>query len=388
MRSKKHTQELIRKFILNECDKKEIELLISYIQEIKQSGELLTVEDLLALLDEKPHLSEIDANHIYDKIINFSQEEEIKPLISYSNFWRYAVAASLVLCFSIAFLFNKNRNEVVQDTLAIKTIETGTDKAILTLSDGSQLALGKGESVQINNATSNGEKIIYEAAGEKFDKITHNFISVPRGGQFQITLSDGTKVWLNSESQLKFPVSFHEGKSRVVELIYGEAYFDVSHGTNHKGSKFIVQNKSQEIEVFGTEFNIKAYKGETNIYTTLVNGKVSVSSSGNNLTLKPGEQSNLNLKNSLISISPVNIHNEISWKSGVFSFQRKTLEEIMTVLSRWYDFDVEFARPEIKTVGFNGVLGKDQDIESILESIKGFGIISDYQIKNKTIILK
>ena len=148
-------------------------------------------------------------------------------------------------------------------------------------------------------------------------------------------LSDGTKVWLNSESQLKYPVAFNDGETRQVELVYGEAYFDVSPSTAHKGARFKVFNQSQEVEVLGTEFNIKAYKDETNIYTTLVEGKVAISAAGKNQILKPNQQSNLNLETGSIEITTVDVYNETTWIDGIFSFENKPLKEILKVLSRW-----------------------------------------------------
>ncbi|WP_396187505.1 FecR family protein, partial [Flavobacterium sp.] len=199
---------------------------------------------------------------------------------------------------------------------------------------------------------------------------------------------DGTKVWLNSETQLKYPVAFTDGATRQIELVYGEAYFEVSPSTKHKGAKFKVLNQSQEVQVLGTQFNIKAYRDETNVYTTLVEGKVAVSNSKINKILKPSEKSNLNLLEKTIAISKVDVYNEISWKDGVFSFRKKPLGEIMKVLSRWYDIEVQFENQDSKNARFNGVLGKEQKIEDILKRIKKFKVIKDYEIKNKKVIIK
>ena len=305
------------------------------------------------------------------------------------NFFRYAVAASIVLLISFTFIFNKDKGPIGDPTIVdTNTIVPGTDKATLTLEDGSVVALEKGNAYQTQNADSNGEQIIYTGGAGKSKEITYNYLTIPRGGQFFIKLSDGTKVWLNSESQLKYPVNFIEGETRQVELVYGEAFFEVSPSTDHDGAKFIVINQSQEVEVLGTQFNIKAYKDETNIYTTLVEGKVLVNTEDTSQELKPSEQANLNAQGGTMSVSKVNVYNEISWRDGVFSFRRKPLAEIMKVLSRWYDIDVIYVNKEVKKAGFNGVLDKGQDIEEILEVIKNFGIIKAYEINNKTVILK
>jgi len=268
------------------------------------------------------------------------------------------------------------------------TILPGTDKATLTLEDGSVVILEKGDTYKTQNANSNGQQIVYKVGDKKPLEIVYNYLTIPRGGQFFIKLSDGTQVWLNSESQLKYPVSFIEGEARVVELVYGEAYFDVSPSTEHKGSKFKVFNQSQEVEVLGTEFNIKAYKDETNIYTTLVEGKVAISSGNQYDKLIPGQQSNLNLQNKSILIAKVDVYAETSWRNGIFSFRGKQLKDIMKVISRWYDVDVVFENKQLENITFKGVLGKNQDIQDILETIKSLSIIKTYEIDGNQIILK
>jgi len=308
-------------------------------------------------------------------------------------YWKYATAAAiLVIALASTYVLRdsifKNIKGNPAPIIVNNKIQNGTDKATLTLEDGSTVILEKGATYQAKNAKSNGEQIIYDPANNAADKIAYNYLTIPRGGEFFVQLSDGTKVWLNSESQLKYPVAFIAGKTRQVELMYGEAYFEVSPSTAHNGATFKVFNKAQEIEVLGTEFNIKAYKDENNIYTTLVEGKVAVKYESKTQNLVPNQQSNYNLKNNTLSIAVVDTFNETSWKKGVFSFDGKSLKEIMTVLSRWYDVEVEFQNKAIESEEFIGVLGKNQNLEYILLSIKNFGVIKDYQIKNRKVILK
>ena len=304
----------------------------------------------------------------------------------------YVAAAVMIGLFTSAYLFKDSLfgpsiysepNNVISNTIV-----PGTDKATLTLEDGSVVLLEKGNNYKNQNANSNGEEIVYEADKVNDNHIAYNYLTIPRGGQFHVVLADGTEVWLNSESQLKYPVSFVNGESRIVELVYGEAYFNVSPSTEHLGAKFNVLNKSQEIEVLGTQFNVKAYKDELNIFTTLVEGKVNITTQGGNFDLKPSEQSILNLQDNNFSIASVNVYNEVSWREGVFSFRRMPLEDIMKALSRWYDIEVDFESPDLKKVGFNGVVGKDQNIKEILDIIKNFGVIKDYEVINKKVIIK
>ena len=315
-------------------------------------------------------------------------KKQIQKLEFYKVF-KYAAAA--VIVFGLGYFFQQDSfNTPIEETPIIvsTTIEPGTDKATLTLEDGSQLVLEKGESFQTQSANSNGEEIIYDAGKQNSSEVVYNYLTIPRGGQFHVVLTDGTEVWLNSESQLKYPVAFIEGETRQVELVYGEAYFDVSPRTEHNGAKFKVVNQAQEVEVLGTEFNVKAYKDEVYIYTTLVEGKVAVNFDSKTQDLLPSEQSNYNPITKDLVITEVDVYNEISWKDGVFSFERKPLKEIMKVLSRWYDMEVVFENKSLEDVRFFGVLGKDQKIEEILETIKKFKIIEEYEIKAKTIILK
>ena len=258
----------------------------------------------------------------------------------------------------------------------------------MTLEDGTKVILGEGEHYKANNLSSNGEQLVYKAGANPSDNtVAHNVLTIPRGGQFFITLADGTKVWLNSESQLRYPVSFTNSKPRKVELIYGEAYFEVSPSTDHGGSHFLVSTHEQEIDVLGTEFNIKAYKEDTFIATTLVEGRVSVKNGTTSEYLLPGQQSQMDLETDQISIGQVDVYNEISWKSGYFSFKDKPLNEIMLVLSRWYDIEVSIKNAKLKTLKFNGVFNKKQSLDDILSIIENTNE-AKFETVGKTIIVK
>lgn len=305
-------------------------------------------------------------------------------------YWKYAAIASVLILISLTvFLKEENNVQLADSIISNPNIEPGTDKAILTLSDGSQIALEKGKHIQTQNANSNGEEIIYKTKQSNIKEAVYNYLTIPRKGQFFIKLSDGTKVWLNSESQLKYPVNFIKGESRQVELVYGEAYFDVSPSSNHKGSKFKVFNQSQEVQVLGTEFNIKAYKDETNVYTTLIEGKVDVIIDNNKQSLIPNQQINLDLKTNNVSIiKNVDTYNEISWKEGVFIFEGQPLKNIVKVLSRWYNLDFVFEDKSSEEKKFNGSLSRKLKINEILDIIKKFNKIKDYKINEKTVIIK
>ncbi|GAA3643070.1 FecR family protein [Flavivirga jejuensis] len=324
-------------------------------------------------------------------LLRIKKEKTLVYRLRRQPIYKYAAAAVVVGIMVSAYLFKNNLSDIpVESTPVIvdtNTIVPGTDKATLTLGDGTVVALEKGSTYQTQNANSNGEEIIYKAGNKKTNEIVYNYLTIPRGGEFHMVMADGTEVWLNSESQLKYPVSFIDGVTREVQLVYGEAYFDVSPSTNHKGAKFKVLNQSQEIEVLGTAFNIKAYKDETNIYTTLVEGKVVVNSGTSKQYLVPNQQSNFDLKNNSITVYKVDVNTEISWKDGIFSFKGKPLKDIMKVISRWYDVDIIFENKDLESIKFKGYLDKNQSIDQILLIMKS-NTINNYEIIDKTIILK
>ncbi|PXX21453.1 FecR domain-containing protein, partial [Arenibacter sp. ARW7G5Y1] len=263
------------------------------LKQFHQDYPFLKDVDIEALADRLSRYSSVDKEKGWKAIVLKSIEKTNRPRIRLlKNSWfKYVTAAAVASLIAMAY-FYKNRAfdhaETAPTVVNIKTIEPGADKATLSLENGSTVILEKGSMYQTQNAKSNGEQIVYEGTAEKPSKVVYNYLTVPRGGQFFLELSDNTKVWLNSESRLKYPVQFIENETRQVELVYGEAYFDVSPSTEHGGTKFKVLNLSQEVEVIGTEFNIKAYSDETMVYTTLAEGKVVVGNDNFKQPLLPG----------------------------------------------------------------------------------------------------
>jgi transmembrane sensor len=336
-------------------------------------------------------LIDFDTEEEKQKIHAMIRKRQSKRLKSrYIALYKYAAAAVLIIASTYLLRDIYFDNSVKDIPVLVKTnIEPGTDKATLTLGDGTHVLLEKGQDLKTQNANSNGKEIVYEASEIHPQETVYNYLTIPRGGQYRIVLSDKTEVWLNSESQLKFPVTFIKGETRKVELVYGEAYFDVSTSNDNNGAKFKVVNQSQVVEVLGTEFNLKAYKDEDQIYTTLVEGKVAIHINGEKQNLLPDQQAKwIPHTNSFSINTDVNVYNEISWKNGVFSFDGKSLKEIMKIVSRWYDVEVFFLDKKVETTRFVGVIRKNRKLEDILINIKNFGIIKDYEINDKRVILK
>lgn len=377
-----YISELVAKLLDGSITQKELDKLLRFFLNNQENenwpDDLGSKEEVKARIHEKIRLR-----------LDFEKEKPIKVIPFYRKpFFKYAVAASVVLFVAFTFVFKNQHQDIVPVKEVANKIETGTDKAMLTLEDGSTVVLEKGKTYNNKNVNSTGKELVYNKTNSSSNKVVYNYLTIPRGGQFAITLSDGTKVWLNSETKLKFPVNFTEGKTRGVELVYGEAYFEVSPSTAHKGADFKVYQNKQVVRVIGTEFNIKAYKDDPVISTTLVEGKVEMQFANVKQKLIPNQRANFDLKTNKVKIAKVDVYNEICWKDGVFSFEDKPLDEIMKVLSRWYDIQVVFENESIKNEQFNGVLIKDRKIEEILRSIKNTGIIKKYEFKNKTLILK
>lgn len=314
---------------------------------------------------------------------SFYKKIETKP--KKIAFWKYKVAAVIVLMLSIPFLVNKFNPAPTQPIQTTENIEPGKNKATLTVEDGTQIYLEKGQEYQTQNSISNGEKIVYNQKTSTKKTLVYNYLTVPRGGAFFITLADGSKAWLNSQTKLKYPVNFIKGLPRQVELVYGEAYFEISPSSKHDGAHFKVITNDQEVEVLGTKFNVKAYSDEKWIYTTLVEGKIAILANNNKTLLNPNQQAILGENEMLVKL--VDTNTEISWTKGVFSFKDMSLKNIMQVLSRWYDVDVVFLNQKIESELFTGVIGKELAIEEILKIINKVNDIK-YEINNNTIILK
>ena len=304
---------------------------------------------------------------------------------------KIAFAASIILLVGIS-LFNQfyfNETIIIRDPIVI-----GTDKAVLTLENGDQVILEKGQKFQNKTVNSDGKELSYSiknrsSSNFKNEKIASNFLTIPRGGQFSLNLEDGTKILLNSDSKIKYPVKFIKGKKRQVELLYGEAFFDVSSSKNYNGSEFIVSTKTQKINVLGTKFNVKSYGGDDVITTTLVEGKVKVENGENQILLFPNQQSKVDSNSAIIDVSDVDVAQQISWTKGLFSFNDTSLEDIMHTLSRWYDLEFIFKSANQKKFIFSGILERTKSIEDILFIIEKTSSSNEinFEINNQTIII-
>lgn len=348
------------------------------------------------------------------KMIDYEEDDQEDVTIRRIVPWyRIAAIASVLLLVSITSYFlltNKGEETSFQsvETQIIQDLEPGGDRAFLTLADGTVIPLDsiKGEISLMGGMTvrkTDEGKLVYEVASSNLrngEDLKYNQISTPRGGQYQIVLSDGTKVWLNSASSLKYPIQF-SGNNRIVELT-GEAYFEVNaqKGTANKSVPFFVKTSKQTIEVLGTHFNINSYEDEGSVKTTLLEGKVAVSINSDNLErsnmidksifndriiLKPNEQSILSRSN--FKVIEVNGEDFVAWKDGYFSFQRADLKTVMHQLSRWYDVDIVYTG-KIPKETFTGKIYRNMSISKVLEVLAFAGV--NFKIEgndNSTLII-
>ncbi|WP_052826071.1 FecR family protein [Neotamlana nanhaiensis] len=384
-------ENLITKFLCNQASATELDTLEQWLEQPENKVVFNTYVKIKYGMDY--NYKTFNKNRVKEKLnAIIDEEKQVIKMKRFKTYTKYAAAILVIGLMASAYFYKDSffyKTEPLTPQIStVKNIEPGTQRAILTLENGAEVVLQKGKNFSTQKLKSNGEEIVYSNKNSNKSNIAYNYITVPRGGEFSVKLADGTMVWLNSESQLKYPVNFTKGQTRSVELVYGEAYFDVSPSTAHNGDKFKVLHANQDIEVFGTEFNVKAYKDETNIYTTLVEGSIALNNTTVTKKLVPGQQANLNTISNQVDIYSVDVYNEISWKDGVFSFERKSLKDIMKVLSRWYDFKVIFKTKALENEKFIGVLGREQNIEDILKSIQASGIIKNYNLYDKTIELE
>ncbi len=384
-----HIKGLIIKFLSNEANLEELMSLELWLT--KSENEIVFLEFIRLNHYSNKALGEFDIETAKSKIlkeINIIRKQKLNYIFKY-------VAASLVLgILSTTYFLKENiyssptTNSSSSSIEYSTTIEAGTDKAVLILEEGLEITLQKNEDLKTLDASSDGKTIIYNKKVNNKNELRLHTLTVPRGGQFIIELSDGTKVWLNSESQLRYPVSFIQGRPREVELVYGEAYFDVSPSTENSGTSFVVLNQEQKINVVGTEFNLKAYKNENVTKITLVEGIIDIYGLENTLRLSPNQQLKFDHDTNSLLIKDIDVFNEISWKEGIFSFENVTLEEVMKVLSRWYNAEIIIKNESIKNKEFIGILRKNRKIETVLESIKSYDIIQNYLIEDDRIELE
>jgi hypothetical protein len=379
--------ELLGLFVDGGISREEYDLLFDYIRANPEDEEVNIAIDTIFKNSKRFNSLKIDDRElIFQNIIrnkefdsDIQNETESNPTFAPRLWYQLGIAASILILITTGLFFYTNR--IADHKIAIKVVEPkaavitpGDDKAILTLSDGTKIILEDAKNgILANQAgvsiqkTSDGE-LLYSFSNsahsdtESEENIIYNMIETPVGGKYQVNLPDGSRVWLNSSSSLRFSALFN-GDTREVEL-NGEAYFDVS---KNKSKPFKVITKDQIVEVLGTQFNINSYSDEGSIKTTLIEGSVKIIYKDKVVLLSPGQQ--FQPKESVAKVVEADTEEVVAWKDGYFVFKNEDIRSIMRKLSRWYNVDVSYSG-NIPEVGFGGNISRSKDISEVLDVLQ------------------
>jgi len=305
-------------------------------------------------------------------------------------FWRSIAAAAVIAVVLLTYdriMGKRGRALPEEKALAINhlPVAPGKDKATLTLADGTVVDLdssGTGRTAQQGSTSIRIKdgKIIYDPSKAGSAEIVYNTITTPRGGQYRVVLPDGTGVWLNATSYLKFPVVFAQNR-RVVE-VSGEAYFEVARNPSRP---FIAKVKDVEVEVLGTHFDVMAYGEEGKIATTLLEGSVRVSRGREKYAIAPGQQVVWKEDGAFNLNNDVDLEEVVAWKNGKFQFNNADIRTIMRQVARWYDVDVEYQNAGAD-IRLGGVVSRKEDIRQLLDYFETTGKVK-FKVEGKKIIV-
>lgn len=297
----------------------------------------------------------VEENNVEDAYAEFLQKVEWKIRKKRRlHLYRYAAVAVLFLSFGAFTLLRQISSET--ELSLVRPITPVGYKAILTL--------GNGEIIHLYDTTYSSYSIQKPTHGQP-DSLQYRTITIPRGGEYVLDLSDGTRVWLNSESEIHFPQQF-AGKCREV-VITGEVYFQVARDTS---CPFIIHTGKGDIRVLGTSFNVRDYDYETFLETTLVSGKIAFCHLEKEILLSPGEQLRLDRKSGEVSVMAVNTQLFCSWKDGRLVFEKERLADIMSTIALWYDVEVVFENEDLENLLFTGNVKRYDDLEALLDMLR------------------
>lgn len=374
--SREDFMALYEKSLRGECTPEELELLRAYSDDFEwQDAGWADATQQEAVFARLSH--------------SMASETKVKRLFP----WKKAAAAAVALAVATgSFMWLKRPSAPVQEAkntlpagnIIPQAIRPGSNKAVLILGDGSEIALNDADSGRIarqGNAfiskTGHGQIVYADAGNTNEETLIYNTIHIPRGGQYSLTLPDGSKVWLNAATRLHFPVRF-QGSERLVELD-GEAYFEVA---RNERQPFRVKVRSMEVEVLGTHFNVMAYTDEATIQTTLLEGKVRLKSGESSVILRPGQQG-LYAPGTHFSVRQADPEQATAWKNGYFIFNDETLPSIMRKISRWYDADIQYASRN-NNLSYAGTISRFKNVEDVLRMLTLTGTVQ-FRVEGKII---
>ncbi len=317
-------------------------------------------------------------------------EKQSAKIFNWRMLYRSA-AAVLIFFLSAYFIYTlvpqnkKTSHGAAENQPVAHEVLPGGNKAVLTLGDGETVMLDDaktGEVARQGNTqvykTAAGE-VVYKADGNENEEVVYHTLSTPRGGQYKLMLPDGSSVWLNSASSIRYATVF-SGTERVVEVT-GEAYFEIAHDAT---KPFVVKVNEMDIRVLGTHFNVNAYNDESSLNTTLLQGSVSLSKAGNTMQLKPGQQAQLNGEKGFRMVNDVDLDEVVAWKNGYFSFNKADLQTVMRQIARWYDVTISF-EGKIPHREFVGKIKRNNNASEVLKILQESKV--HFKIEGKKIIV-
>lgn len=391
-----HIAALILADMQDRLSTEERQELNAWLQE--NSDNYILYEELMdeeKLGNDLYELNTYDYNQAYERLAQRLFPHAATGKRVYFRIWWYMVAAVLLLVAGgITYVaLNKAEKPIPKSVIVLAQkkspgLAADTKKAVLILADGSTISLN-----EMNNGdiAQQGNVIIHkDQNGELKYKLTNpiansngtNTIRTPRGGEYQVTLDDGTRIWLNAASTLQFPVHFNANDRRVI--LTGEAYFEVAASIipqTHNKRSFIVSVDNMEVQAIGTSFNISAYKEDNRSQTTVVEGLVKVNRNNRSSLLIPGKK--LIAADSTITIEDADVKLETAWKNGEFVFKNTSLKVVMNELARWYDMDVVYD-PGVPSLHFSGEVERQSDINKVLQMLEYTGGVT-FSIVNRII---
>ncbi|TRX71437.1 FecR family protein [Carboxylicivirga sp. M1479] len=326
----------------------------------------------------------ITEDQIEQRWLKLQHTLDKKPSIGIKRWLQYAAAIILPIAVAAGVFYLSDKSETKLEMA--HQITPGSAKAVLHLSNGELLELDDENKLFIEDEHGNvigvdsTNTLRYNANASM--QASYNTINIPRGAEYQLVLSDGTKVWLNSESSLTYPVNF-VGESREV-LLTGEAFFDV---TTNREKPFIVKTNKSSVKVFGTQFNVMSYADEAIEQTTLVEGSIAVLYNNQEVMVKPGQQANIQSSGAEMSIVEVDTQLYTDWKDGVFRFEEMTLKEVASKLSRWYNVDFYFANEDMKGRMITGAMKRSTDFELLMSLVEKSAEV-EIVINENTVLVK
>lgn len=381
---------IIAKSIKKEANLEEQEELYDWLNKSKENIQFYEKVSSQTFIDnKKKQRDSIDWEEDCYKFISMMSKRRRR--IRRLSIIKYASIFIILLVSSIYLNYVNNNKNTHHISSRIKIIQN-EPKVILTLSEGQQIDLTnkidtirefeKGASISIGDKELVYNKNMFELNTIRQD-VVYNTLQLPNSETYQLILSDGTKVWINANSKLKYPASFNNNERKV--YLEGEAYFDVY---EDKKRPFIVDLGYASVKVLGTEFNVRAYDDEKEISAVLVNGSVQLYSTKHkkDILLKPGERSSLTYAG-VLKTENVNTYNYTAWKDGRFVFENKSIEEILEHISSWYDVNILYLDENCKKIRFSGDLEKKISLQKILQIMESSERV-EFHIENNTVSVR